>query len=110
VKKTSKGVLYMLSCTFDDIRRADFLKINAARSSYSDEYVYVVEVVIGGFSYELANQGFVVEFQNFVKAVEAVGGYFPDTNYSMETVFSFGESHVNMDFHCVSRPSVEEKV
>lgn len=93
----------MLLCTYDDIRRANFVTVSMARSSYSDEYVYVVEVVIDGFSYELANHGFVVEFQNFVKAVEAIGGYFPATSYNMETVFSFGDSHVNMDFHCVYR-------
>jgi len=98
----------MLLCTYDDIRRANFVTVSAARSSYSDEYVYVVQVVIDGFSYELANHGFVVEFQNFIKAVEAIGGYFPDLPYQMETVFSFGVSHVNMDFHCVDRSSIGE--
>lgn len=88
----------MLSCGFDRIKDADFITITFGSSSFSESNVYSIEVVIGGFPYELCDKGFPVEFDNYGQAVQSLRGHFGKLSPPTHTIFCFGENTVNCDF------------
>lgn len=91
----------MLSCELKDLCRADFIQIHRGCSSLGDEEVFLVDVVIGGFSYELCEKQFPLEFETYVDALEAIRSHVVGRNYDFRTIFTFDDNDFSCSFNSV---------